>query len=368
VSTATAARPQSQSPTVLAKLEATTGGELLEAVIDKTVAERQKAMTAWLDSNIHAIESLLPRQMRGQGARLAKRAILTFARQPEYHNIQPKDFIRCVLEAAEFGFAIDNKMAYVVKYKSVYQCQFDYKALIAVAKRQGLLRDIDVDLVRANDTFEHRRSEGLSVLLHTYDLSKERGEVIGAYCRMFLPDGTWTYELMQRAELDAVKARAPSQNGPWKSDPGEMQKKTVIRRGLKRYKDDPSMSRMLDLDIDREYDAEDESQPKPMTMAELAKLMDMGGAKQQPHQQSSQSKGSRAPINDDVGPLPEGVAADGEILPFDSETAETRFAGCQTDKQVDALVKELTDLHPDQDIVISTMGDTRKQLIEKRNK
>lgn len=245
---------QSVSPAVE---KAMSNSELLDTILntnDPTV--KQKQMTQWLDNNHESIELLLPDFMKGQGERLARRAMITLARNPDLQDVPPREFIRCVLEAAEYGFAIDGKMAYVVKYggkSQSYSCQFDYKALIAVAKRTGQIHSCDYDVVCSRDHFKHGRQNGVSVLEHTYDLRVPRGEVIGAYARFWHRDGTWTYELMQREELDKIQAQAPAQNGPWKGHPNEMRKKTVIKRGLKRYREEPQLSRMLEVD-DTEFD------------------------------------------------------------------------------------------------------------------
>lgn len=215
----------------------------------------------------HNIEAMLPDFMKGQADRLIRRACITFSKTPGLDAITDEHFRRCVIEAAEMGFAIDGKMVYVVNYKNTYQLQLDYKAVVAVAKRMRTIKDIDADVVRENDTFKHGKYGGQSVLEHTFDISQPRGEVVGAYCRVFLPDGNWNYEVMTREQLDAVQKRAPAQNGPWKTDPDEMRKKTVIRRKLKLYQDDPGLMRMLEITA-----WEDEVDNEPAGAATISEL------------------------------------------------------------------------------------------------
>jgi hypothetical protein len=143
----------------------------------------------------------------------------------------------------------------------------DYKAVVAVAKRNRTIKDIDADVVCENDRFKHGKYGGQNILEHTFDMGKPRGDVVGAYCRVFLPDGTWNYEVMTREQLDAVQRRAPAQNGPWKTDPDEMRKKTVIRRKLKLYQDDPGLMRMLEITA-----WEDEADTSPAAAATISEL------------------------------------------------------------------------------------------------
>ncbi len=172
---------------------------------------------------------------------------MTLARNPELANCPTADFVRCVLEAAEIGLAIDGKLCYVVRYKSTWQCQPDYKGLIAVAKRSGQIKDCYGDVVHESDTFHALRKDDRSELVHQRYLSLNPGEVYAAYAIVKLPDGAWRYELMTRAELDAIQQRAPAKKGPWATDLNEMRKKTVIRRALKLYCDDPGFIHAAEL-------------------------------------------------------------------------------------------------------------------------
>ena len=77
-----------------------------------------------------------------------------------------------------------------------------------------------------------------------------------AYAIIKLPDDEWRYELMDMDELDDIRKRSPAWQknvGPWVSDDLEMRKKTVIKRALKTYCDDPAIVRALQLD-DQEYE------------------------------------------------------------------------------------------------------------------
>ena len=240
--------------------------ELLDAILDRPVSERARVIGVALDNRIPKIEEMLPDFMKGQGARLAKRAQLTFAKNADLDNCPPDVFIRCVLEAAELGFAIDGKLAYVVKYKSQYQMQLDYKAIVAVAKRMKTIKDIYADVVYELDHFRAYRKDGESFLIHERPLGQPRGEkAIGAYAVIILTDGSWRYELMDITELDAVQAKAPAKNGPWGDAAvgrNEMRKKTVTRRSLKMYADDPGVIRLLELTEDEEIGDEDSLPPK----------------------------------------------------------------------------------------------------------
>ena len=224
-----------------------------------------------LSSAAEKIEAVLPDFMKGQAERLIARALMTFATRPELEGCPDETFRRIVVEAAELGFAVDGKLCYVVKYKNTYQLQLDYKAVIAVAKRNRTIKDIDAEVVFKGDHFKHGRFSSGDVLEHTFDCEADRGEAIAAYARVLLPDGSRNHLVMTRAQLDAVQRRAPAQNGPWKTDVDEMRKKTVIRRILKLYQDDPGLMRMLE--ITGWQDEEDDTPAKPQTIDELRQMI-----------------------------------------------------------------------------------------------
>jgi len=247
---------------------------LLDEVLSRPVSERQRSLDDWFHKNVDRIEELLPKTMKGEGYRLAKRAMVTFSKNPQLHEADAASFVRCVLEAAEMGLAIDGKLCHAVVYNTKVpktnrwvkslQCQPDYKGLIAVAKRTGQIIDADAGVVRANDRFVHGKAGASCRLEHSWDhrlSNDERGEIVCCWARLFLPGGRWTYELMPIADVWSIRNRSQSwkahvekgYQSPWANDESEMVKKTVLRRSLKLYADDPGLVRALEID-DADYD------------------------------------------------------------------------------------------------------------------
>lgn len=226
---------------------------LVNRVVDRKPGERQNLIKKALLHRAPTIESVLPAGMRGQAERLINRAIMTFIAKPDLAECPIDKFIRCVIQAAEIGLAIDGKLCYVVRYKSTWQVQPDYKGLIVVAKRCGQIRDCYADVVCQYDSFRAYRKNDSSFLEHELPQGfGPRGKVIGSYSVVVLPDSLWRYELMSLDELDSIQRRAPSKTGPWATDVNEMRKKTVIRRLLKLYVDDPAFIRATQYDDDED--------------------------------------------------------------------------------------------------------------------
>lgn len=260
---ATAQRPSGAPAAQTKELDA---AALLEEVLSRSQSQRYQVVNDALSKRIDRVEELLPENMKGQAARLVKRAMLTFSKNEKLQKCTPASFISCVLQAAECGLAIDGRLAHAVPYSTkvkdsrgehwedIAQFQPDYKGLIAVAKRTGQIIDIYGDVICQNDTFAHGRAGDVCRLEHTYDIQQPRGKTIGAYQIIVLPGGRWRYEVMGITDLDRIQKSSKSgDRGPWGTHPDEMRKKTVAKRALKMYSDDPGLLKALEYD-DLDYE------------------------------------------------------------------------------------------------------------------
>jgi recombination protein RecT len=234
----------------------------------QSALEKQTEIRNGLSQRLKQIHDLLPDKLKPQADRIIKVALHTFARKKELHRCTADSFIKCVVDGAELGLPVDGSMGYAVPFwnskEKVEEAQFipGYKGLKAIACRNGVLKDVVADVVCERDQFDLYREDGDDHLLHRPAL-RNRGEVIGAYARFHQPDGTWRYEWMEREELDRIMEKTKSRDrdtkeivGPWVTDTREMQKKTVAKRGLKWYRDDPLLGMALDMDDTSEGEEE----------------------------------------------------------------------------------------------------------------
>ncbi len=203
---------------------------------------------------VQKIERLLPAKLQGSAQRLISRALLYFARRPDLIDCTADSFVLCVISAAELGLAIDGRLAHAVPFKNnktgKMEAAFipDYKGVVAVAKRTGIVKDVRAEIVCENDQFDFCRGIDADRLEHHIDICKPRGATIGAYAIVDLPDGTHHVEGMTMEQLERVQRKAKSQHGPWASDPDEMRRKTVVKRALKYFCEDPDIVRALETD------------------------------------------------------------------------------------------------------------------------
>lgn len=152
----------------------------------------------------------------------------------------PISIMTGIKKAASCGLALDGRNCHLVPYSPICQFQMDYKGLIALVRRNKSIKLVFAELVYANDTFRVWIDENGKHLNHEPMIAGDRGKLLGAYSFAKMDNGEVDWEFMSDEEIEGIRARSPARNGgPWVTDPGEMRKKTVVRRHSKRWDLDP---------------------------------------------------------------------------------------------------------------------------------
>lgn len=201
-----------------------------------------------LEANKEGLAEVVPSYLTAE--KLLKVVMLSAMNNPEILNCTKESVLRAVMISAQSGIEIGPQSGHLVPFKKkikstngvpehwVMEVQFipDYRGLIGAAKRSGSITKAESHLVYTDDVFEVDWGSD-KPLTHKPDFrSKKRSpeDVVAGYFKAKLPDGDYQLEIMTRAELEAIKGRSKaSGSGPWQSDPGEMYRKTVTKRGMK---------------------------------------------------------------------------------------------------------------------------------------
>lgn len=153
------------------------------------------------------------------------------------------DSIRdAVINVASVGLTLNpaNAYAYIVPRGGQACLDISYKGLIKLASDSGNIKWAKAVLVYDKDEFEMHGIEKMP--FHKFDpFKKDRGELVGGYCAAKLADSTYMIDTMTMEELDQIQATSKAQNGPWKTFPNEMRKKSLIKRASKTW---PNTSRL----------------------------------------------------------------------------------------------------------------------------
>jgi len=145
--------------------------------------------------------------------------------------------IKAILNIALTGVTLNPVMkhAYLVPRKKAVCLDFSARGLSHMAINAGAVKDITTQLVYEFDEYSLEQGSNPRVK-HSVKFG-DRGKIIGAYSSALLATATYHIEAMSIGEIEAIMRRSDAYKSgkscPWKTDFGEMARKTVIKRLFK---------------------------------------------------------------------------------------------------------------------------------------
>lgn len=151
----------------------------------------------------------------------------------------PTSVRNAVINIAAVGLSLNpaTKSAYLVPRDGEICLDISYMGLIKIATDTGSIKWAKAEVVYSTDTFIYNGPSDKPT--HAADVfSEARGDMIGVYCIAKTADNEYLVETMTAAEIMDIKAKskgADSKYSAWKTFPGEMWKKAVIKRASKTW-------------------------------------------------------------------------------------------------------------------------------------
>lgn len=146
--------------------------------------------------------------------------------------------VNAVTNVAAIGISLNpaRRQAYLVPRDGRICLDISYMGLIDLAVATGSIKWAQANLVHANDNFALNGFDAPPT--HVFNpFSKDRGEIVGAYVVAKTDEGDYLTTTMSREDIDSIMNRSQSvksgKSSPWKTDYGEMAKKTVVKRAYK---------------------------------------------------------------------------------------------------------------------------------------
>lgn len=151
-----------------------------------------------------------------------------------------------VMNVANTGLTLNPimKLAYIVpRYidRKMQAClEPSYQGLVKLITDAGSVTSISCNLVRENDEFDYQLASDQKII-HKPKLGN-KGDIIGAYAVAVLKDGSQMVEVMDKEEIESIRDTSESYKAykdgkikscVWVDYPGEMFRKTVLRRIVK---------------------------------------------------------------------------------------------------------------------------------------
>lgn len=159
--------------------------------------------------------------------------------------------VAAVRNVAAIGISLNpaQKHAYLVPRGGKVVLDLSYLGLLHIATESGSILWAQCKIVHQSDKYE---SNGVDKApTHTYNPFGGRGDIIGAYCVAKTSDGAYLTEEMSMEEIAKIRGRSESfkkgSMSPWKTDEGEMIRKTVIKRAYKYWPKTNRMSEAVEM-------------------------------------------------------------------------------------------------------------------------
>ncbi len=183
----------------------------------------------------------LPKSMTAD--RLTRIVMTECRKAPALLKCAPESFYGAVLQCAALGLEPGSALGhcYLLPFgngkdkagRPNAQLIIGYRGMIDLARRSGQIVSLSAYCVHEQDTFNYKL--GLDPDIEHIPASvADRGKVTHVYAVAKLKGGGVQFEVMSRAEIEAVrKTSKAGTSGPWSSHWDEMAKKTVIRRLFK---------------------------------------------------------------------------------------------------------------------------------------
>jgi recombination protein RecT len=179
-----------------------------------------------------------------------------------------------IINVASIGISLNPalKHAYLVP-RSVKKgapaaicLDISYMGLMHLAQQTGSILWGQAKIVYAGDKYENTGIDSApSHKSNPFKPNKDRGEVIGAYCTVKTSDGSYLTEEMNIDELNKIRDSSKASNGPWKTWPEEMMRKSVVKRASKYW---PKVDRLSQaVDVINQHEGIDFQEEKDITPA-----------------------------------------------------------------------------------------------------
>ena len=162
-------------------------------------------------------------------------ALAAIRRMPALLNCDRQSLFNAVLAAAQDGLMPDGREGAIVPRKGKANWQPMIAGIYKKVKTSGSVATISANVVYEGEPFDVLLGDDERIV-HRRDMAKVAdGNEAAVYAIATLKDGTKEREVMTWDQVMTVRQTSSTPNdGPWVTSPGEMARKTVVRRLAKR--------------------------------------------------------------------------------------------------------------------------------------
>lgn len=216
-------------------------------------AKPAATLESWLESDAFKamVAKALPRHLTPD--RFLRVALTATMRVPKLAQCTQDSVTQCLLQCSQFGLEPDGRRAHLIPFedkrnnRTVCTLILDYKGLVELAMRSGLVSHLHADVVREGDLFSYSLGEIREhvpwFLRRDRDKPAEAGQDIAVYAFARMRDGASAVAVMSIDEVYAIRDGSQGykawragyvKSSTWDPDnwvaEQEMKKKTALRR------------------------------------------------------------------------------------------------------------------------------------------
>lgn len=218
--------------------------ETAVAVVDQ---QQQKAIVGIrqaLEQRTDDLLAVLPDSMGGTPEKRVERfirtSLLAISKNADILACTPVSIVRAVIEAAEVGLEPTGSLnrAWLVPFRANQQSPKEAQLVIGYQGYADLMRDsghvrrITTEVVYDGDVFKVVKGSDEPRIIHEPAYTTEDPtKITHAYAVAWFADGGRQFEVMTKAQIDAIRAKSKQKNGAaWTQGYAQMARKTVLRR------------------------------------------------------------------------------------------------------------------------------------------
>jgi recombination protein RecT len=231
-----------------------------------------------LDTMLGQFATVLPKHIPVE--RFGRTVLTAVQTNPDLLNVGRRSLWNACMKAAQDGLLPDGREGALVTYKSKGVPIAQWLPMIAGIRKKvrnsGEIATWDVHVVHEKDYFEFELGD-LPHIVHR-PIRGDRGRIIAAYSVALLKSGERSREVMWIDEIEQIRQRSRAgDSGPWKTDYGEMAKKTVAKRHSKVLPMSTDLDDLLRRDDDEEGAQEGAAakltSPPPRSLADALNMV-----------------------------------------------------------------------------------------------
>ena len=177
--------------------------------------------------------------------RVAQTAILT---NPAIAKLDKNSLYKSCIEAAQDGLLPDGKESAIVPFGNNATYMPMIAGVLKKVRNSGEISTINAQAVHEHDEFDYYIDGEGEHLTHRPEFKGARGPEILTYAIAKLKDGSVYVEIITVEQMNEIKKCSRGNGGPWKTFPGEMKRKSAIRRLAKRLPTSTDLEKTLERD------------------------------------------------------------------------------------------------------------------------